>query len=562
MFRTGACSGTPGHSIPVQVVGTDPSMLHSLSRMVHRDRTFEGRKGMPASPRGGVRAAMTDEHLAGGKPAANPGESRLVIVSNRVPSPHDRSAQAGGLAVALADGVPPGSLWFGWSGKRSPDPAPPTVQVAGGISYATTDLTPAEYQTYYQGFSNGALYPLLLHRIGLLRFRSDDYEGYRLVNARFAAVLTPLLRPGDRVWVHDYHLFTLPEELRARGFAGPIGFFLHTPFAPAGLITVLPRAAALLRGICAADVVGFQTAHDRTNFAECAERLLGGQRHGDDLLQVDGRTLRMVVTPVGIDADGFAATARAATADTATCRLAESLGDRALVFSVDRLDYTKGLPERVAAIGQFFDRHPHWRRRVNFLQVAAASRQDVGEYQRLRREMDRLVGDLNGRMGEPDWTPLRYMTRPVRRTTLAGFHRLARVGLVTPLRDGMNLVAKEFVAAQDPENPGVLVLSAFAGAAESMEAALVVNPFDGESVADALDAALRMELDERRARHRALLARVREDTARRFCARFLAALAEVGRPAARATLMKHALPHPPSPRPAAGQPAGLKDAVA
>jgi len=463
-------------------------------------------------------------------------DTRLVIVSNRVPAPHDRSAQAGGLAVALSDGVPPGSLWFGWSGKRSADPGPPTVQMSHGIAYATIDLTPAEYQTYYQGFSNAALYPLLLHRIGLLRFRSDEYEGYRLVNARFAATLAPLLRPGDRVWVHDYHLFTLPEELRARGFTGPIGFFLHTPFAPAGLFAVLPRAAALLRGLCAADVLGFQTTQDRANFLDTAERLLGAQPHGKqpggaEALLLDGRLVRLVVTPVGIDADGFAATAHAASTDTATRRLADSLGDRALVFSVDRLDYTKGLPERVAAIGQLFDRHPGWRRRVNFLQVAATSRQDVGEYQRLRRELDRGVGDLNGRVGEPDWTPLRYMTRAVRRASLAGFHRLADVGLVTPLRDGMNLVAKEFVAAQDGEDPGVLVLSAFAGAAETMDAALVVNPFDAESVADTLDLALRMDLAERQARHAALLVRVREDTAQQFCARFLAALNAVAQPA-------------------------------
>jgi len=289
---------------------------------------------------------------------------------------------------------------------------------------------------------------------------------------------------------------------------------------------------------------------------------MGARRKGDDALQFEGRTVRVVVTPVGIDPDRFAATARTASADTAARRLADSLGDRSLVLSVDRLDYTKGLPERVAAISQFFDRHPHWRRRVNFLQVAAASRQDVGEYQRLRREMDRLVGDINGRVGEPDWTPLRYMTRPVRRSTLAGFHRQARVGLVTPLRDGMNLVAKEFIAAQDPEDPGVLVLSAFAGAAESMASALVVNPFDGESVADALDTALRMAREERQARHQALLAQVREDTARQFCTRFLAALSAIGRPAARAAMMKHAVPHEPAGRPAAAGGALLKGAVA
>jgi trehalose 6-phosphate synthase len=239
-----------------------------------------------------------------------------------------------------------------------------------------------------------------------------------------------------------------------------------------------------------------------------------------------------VVEPVGIDADGYAATARTAGRDVATKRLADSLGNRALVFSVDRLDHTKGLPERVHAIRQLFERHPSWRRAASFLQVAAASRQDVGEYQRLRREIDRMVGDLNGQLGEPDWTPLRYMTRPVRRQALAGFHRLARVGLVTPLRDGMNLVAKEFVAAQDPSDPGVLVLSAFAGAAESMGEALVVNPYDAESVADAVDQALRMEAGERQARHAALLARVRRDSAARFCAAFVARLDAVAADAA------------------------------
>ena len=455
--------------------------------------------------------------------------SRLVIVSNRVPAPHDRSAQAGGLAVVLADGVPRGSLWFGWSGKRSADPAPPTVEVSGNIAYATTDLTPAEYRTYYQGFSNDALYPVLLYRLGLLRFRSEDYEGYRAVNARFAAMLVPMLRPGDRIWVHDYHLFMLPEELRARGFTGPVGFYLHTPFAPRGLFAVLPRAASLLRAICAADVVGFQTARDRANFVESAVGLLGARRLGAEALLVAERVVRTLVAPVGIDTEGFEAMARSARADPATRRMAESLGDRALVFSVDRLDYTKGLAERVAAIGKFFDRHAGYRRRVNFLQVAASSREDVGEYQRLRREIDRLVGDLNGRAGEPDWTPLRYMTRPMRRAALAGIHRLADVGLVTPLRDGMNLVANEFVAAQDPADPGVLVLSEFAGAAESMPEALVVNPFDADSVADAVELGLRMDLAERQARHAALLARVRQDSARAFCARFLAALDNVAR---------------------------------
>ncbi len=450
--------------------------------------------------------------------------SRLVIVSNRVPSPREREASAGGLVVALADGLPEGTLWFGWSGRRSPDPAPPSLQVARGVTYATIDLTEAEYRTYYLGFANAVLYPTLLCRPGLMQFRTEDFEGYGLVNARFAATLVPQLRPEDRIWIHDYLLLILAEELRARGVRNPIGMFLHTPFPPAALLGALPRADALLRGLCAVDVAGFQTAGDRAAFIDCAVHLAGAARLGDDRLILHGHRVRTVVTPVGVDAEGFAATARQSVAEAAARRLAGSLGERKLAISVDRLDYTKGLPQRVLAIGRLLERYPQHRRQMHFLQIAAASRQDVEEYQRLRRELDRLVGDLNGRFGEADWTPLRYVTRATRRTTIAGYLRMARIGLVTPLRDGMNLVAKEYVAAQDPADPGVLVLYRFAGAAEDLTEALIVNPMDGDEVVEALHTALCMPAAERAARHTALLAKVRIRSARHFCQEFPAHL--------------------------------------
>ncbi len=463
--------------------------------------------------------------------------ARLVIVSNRVPLPSERGPRAGGLAVALADATRPGSLWFGWSGKRSGlATSEARLQRADGITYATIDFTEAEYRAFYVGFANGALWPLLHFRLGLVEFRREDYDGYRAVNRRFAEALARLLRNDDLIWVHDYHLFPLAAELRRIGVKNRIGFFLHTPFVPPALLHALPRAAELMRDICAYDLIGFHTHTYRRAFLDCVREMLPGIRISDSSFMYEGRHVVSIVDPIGIDAAGFAEIAARAEQSVETARLKESLAGRTLVIGVDRLDYSKGLVNRFDAFGRLLAKYPEHRRQVSFLQIAARSREESGSYQRLRRELDRIVGDTNGRFSEFDWVPLRYMTSAVRRRILAGFYRCARIGLVTPLRDGMNLVAKEYIAAQNPADPGVLILSCFAGSAEELTEALIVNPFDAEEIADAMNEALTMPLAERLRRYGALRARVWENTASKYCATFLAHLEHAQRPLPRLRL--------------------------
>lgn len=451
--------------------------------------------------------------------------ARVVIVSNRLPQPSDRGPSAGGLVVALADTLQPGTLWFGWSGRRVERPAEtPALSVADGITYAAVDLTEAEYQGYYVGFANSTLWPLLHFRPGLMIFRREEYQGYLDVNRRFARELAPMLRPDDVIWIHDYHLIPLARELRALGVQNRIGFFLHVPFVPPELLEVVPCARELLLGLAACDVVGFHIELYRHAFLDGVRRILGIVPDSQSRFEHEGREVRVIVDPAGIDAAGFAAMAARAARGTEARRLRDSLADRLLTIGVDRLDYSKGLPARLVAFGRLLANHPEHRRQVNFLQVAARSREDASRYQELRRELDRIVGDTNGRYSEFDWTPLRYITRAVSRRTLAGFYRVARVGVVTPLRDGMNLVAKEYIAAQNPNDPGVLVLSRFAGAAQDLGDALIVNPFDPDEIAEAIHQALSMDLGERRARHQVLLERVQSSSAERYSRVFMSHL--------------------------------------
>jgi trehalose 6-phosphate synthase len=450
--------------------------------------------------------------------------ARLVIVSNRVPLPSERGPRAGGLAVALAEALRPGSLWFGWSGRRSTAATEVRLQRSEGTSYATIDLTEGEYRGYYVSFSNGVLWPLLHFRLGLVEYRREDYEAYRAVNRKFAEAITGLLRPDDLVWVHDYHLLPLAEELRRLGVRNRVGFFLHTPFVPPALLHALPRAADVLHAMCAYDVIGFHTDTYQRAFLDCVREILPVTRIHDGGFMHAGRHVRAIIDPIGIDAQAFSDGAKQAAQSAETLRLRESLGGRALALGVDRLDYSKGLVNRFEAFGRLMAQHPEHRRGVSFLQIAARSREESGSYQRLRRELDRIVGDTNGRFSEFDWVPLRYMTTTVRRQVLAGFFRIARLGVVTPLRDGMNLVAKEYIAAQDPVDPGVLILSRFAGAAEDLTEALIVNPFDADEIADAMHRGLAMPLAERVRRYGALRERVWDATAAKYCATFLAHL--------------------------------------
>lgn len=449
---------------------------------------------------------------------------RLVIVSNRVPIPKARGTAAGGLAVALRDVMTPGSIWFGWSGRLSHDPSGQASFVhARGVTYATVDLTAEAYRGFYVGFANGALWPLLHFRIGLMHFRREDYAAYLSVNTMFASAIQPLLHPDDMVWAHDYHLIPFGRILRAQGFRGPLGFFLHVPFAPPSLLEVLPVVRELMADLCAYDIVGFQTEDHARDFRDCAERLLGATVDGE-WVHLNGRCVRALAVPIGIDAESFAVDAEHAVRDKIVQSVSASLAGRLLAVGVDRMDYSKGLPNRFEAFGRLLERFPEHRRKIHFLQICPRSREEVEEYRKLRIELDRLAGRINGRFSELDWTPLRYSTRATSRRVIAGLYRLSRIGVVTPIRDGMNLVAKEYVAAQSAEDPGVLVLSRFAGAARALGEAVIVNPFDPDEIADAMHLALTMPLAERRHRYQALRATVFRATAQTYSHRFIQAL--------------------------------------
>ena len=429
--------------------------------------------------------------------------SRIVVVSNRVPVPSGNAGHAGGLAVALLGLMQRrGGLWFGWSGAVTERPAgtatTPSFAQRGAVGYATLDLTEAEHGGYYTGYSNGVLWPTLHALPHLMQFRRQDLDIYRKVNRRFAQCLTPLLRQDDRIWVHDYHLMSLPGALRGQGVRNPTGFFLHVPFPGPEAVAVAPGIRGLIQDVLEADLIGFQTATDRDNFAATATEFAGAERIGDQMMEMAGRPVRLGVFPAEIDAREFAATAAAQARKEPAQLLADSLRGQALLLGVDRLDPTKGLPERLEAFSRTIARRPA--RSATMLQIAAPSREDVAAYRRLRAEVDSAAGALNSEFGEPDWLPLRLLARPQARDTVAAFMRLARVGVVTPLRDGMNLVAKEYVAAQDPADPGVLVLSRFAGAAAQLGSALLVNPHDAEGMAEAIHRALDMPLAERQER--------------------------------------------------------------
>ena len=452
--------------------------------------------------------------------------SRLVVASNRTATTGEE--RAGGLAVALWDALTErGGLWFGWSGETTErETRGVRVVTEGNVEFALADLTDAENQGYYLGYANRALWPVFHYRIDLARFDDSDWEAYSAVNRRFGRLLQQQLRRDDLVWVHDYHFLLLGQELRNSGWRGPIGFFLHIPFPPSEVFSALPQHQRLARGLADFDLLGFQTQRDVRNFCRYMIEQNGAEALPDGRLRVFDRTIRVEAFPISIDPEEFRRFAESEEAGAAAHRVARIIGDRALVIGADRMDYSKGLPQRLEAFGRLLDQNENLRGRVNLLQIAPPSRETVDAYRELREELDRLAGRVNGDYSDLDYSPIRYLARGYPREVLAGLYRLAHVGLVTPLHDGMNLVAKEFVAAQHPEGPGVLILSEFAGAAERMETALLVNPHDVGAVADAIRRALEMTREERIERWQALDAEVRANDVATWRKSFLASLEE------------------------------------
>lgn len=457
--------------------------------------------------------------------------SRLVVVSNRVATPrHARSGSQGGLAVAVQAALEErGGLWFGWSGEVDEQPKrKPDEFTSGPVSYVTSDLTPRDYEEYYNGFANRTLWPLMHYRLDLTEFSRRNYSGYERVNSLFADRLLPYLKSDDIVWVHDYHLIPMADQLRHAGCSQRMGFFLHIPWPALEVFLALPNHRDIVKQMCAYDMLGFQTERDLANFQHYIRVEVGGRVEPDGTIMAFGRRLVAGAYPISTDTQRVVEFAQEAAEARQTQRLRDSLRGRDLLIGVDRLDYSKGLLQRFRAFGTLLENYPANRGRVVMMQIAPPSRQDVPEYAQLRQQLESEAGHVNGAYAEFDWNPIRYLNKGFSRRILAGFLRQGRVGVVTPLRDGMNLVAKEYVAAQNPDDPGVLMLSRFAGAALELDGALLVNPYDAEGMAEAMQTALAMPLEERRERWQSMFRRLETHDVDAWCKLVVGQLDRIG----------------------------------
>ena len=460
--------------------------------------------------------------------------SRLVVISNRVAAARARGVAGaqGGLAGALNAALrESGGLWFGWSGEEVAAPsAEPAVATDDDVTVATIDLSPQDVDEYYNGYANSTLWPLFHYRLDLTEYERDTAMGYERVNERFAASVAPLIGANYTVWVHDYHLIPLGEGLRRRGLKNRIGFFLHIPWPPTRLFVSLPYHERLVTTMLAYDVVGFQCDEWLDSFLHYCRKELGAEvDEASGRIVFEGRTVIARAYPIGIDYEHFTAQGQTGEARQAGQRVLSSTRRRTAMIGVDRLDYSKGLPERLDGIGRFFDRHPDRVQDLVFIQIAPPSRADIGSYQQIRAELERKTGQINGARSRIDLVPIRYVNDGHSAAELHGIFRACKIGLVTPLRDGMNLVAKEYVAAQDPEDPGVLILSRFAGAAQQLggqgAGAILINPHSPDDIASAIREAMDMPLAERKARWEPMHACVRDENVQAWTANFTRDLA-------------------------------------
>jgi trehalose 6-phosphate synthase len=461
----------------------------------------------------------------------------VIVVSNRVARAKADEPVAGGLAAALIPLVKEsGAIWIGSSGQTADTAhnkdSPGKIEALGNGALVTVDMPTKHYRGFYEGFANSALWPALHSRPDLIQVTADEYASYCEVNAFMARALLRFTGPDAVFWVQDYHFLTLGAEMRRLQIGRPIGFFLHTPWPDHRTIAAVPYHAELVQAMLSYDLIGFQTDEDRRNFEEYLELELATSVVDGTVTSPSGLS-HLATFPIGIDVDEFSARATKATTRADVTRLRASLQGAKLVLGVDRLDYSKGLANRMRAFDRMLEIEPQLKRVVNLLQVAVPTRGNIRAYRDLKTELASLVGEVNGRHGEVDWIPIRYLNKSFSQLTLAGFYRAAHVGLVTPLHDGMNLVAKEYVAAQNPFDPGVLVLSSFAGAAKQLDAALLVNPHDIDGMARQLAAALAMSLDERRERWHAMVNKLRGSSVQNWFADFLRALADTRRAPAR-----------------------------
>lgn len=452
--------------------------------------------------------------------------ARLVMVSNRVID-FNAAQQAGGVGVAIYNTLERHSgFWFGWDGQideTDSEPLEPKSITVGGHTTVTEPLTPADYNDYYLGYSNSVLWPVFHNRLDLAQFEAGYYSRYIEVNARFARHLAALLRPDDIIWIHDYHLVPMAMELRKLGVENPIGFFLHIPVGPAQALLAIPENKEIARALGAYDLIGLQTQSDVRNLIDFLQQSVYGRLLPSGRIRVQDAELDIGCFPVGIDPKDFAFGAGEAEALAATDN-----GDVSRIIGIDRLDYTKGLPQKFKAYGKFLEEFPEYRKRIVLSQFAPPTRESVEAYADIKAELESLAGSINGLYGELDWVPINYIHRTIPRSELRDIYRTSRVCLVTPLMDGMNLVAKEYIASQDPADPGVLILSKFAGAAEQLSDAVLVNPYDLNDIVQGLKTALDMPLAERQARYGKLVKIVLKSDADAWGASYYAALLKAG----------------------------------
>ncbi len=484
-----------------------PTAVHRFLRNLIEART---RHSFPSS-------ALAD--LVPARAPRPPRDPRLLIASNRLPAAPsaDRKREVGGLVSALMPVLDEmNGIWLGWSGAERDPGLRLRVEDSDRHTRAQFDYPPTWREKFYAGFCNQSLWPLLHELIDRVRYVDDEWACYVEANTSYANMVLEAGGPSADVWVQDFHLMLAARELRRAGHRGRIGFYLHVPFPPLDLFQTLPWATEVMSALLEYDTIGLQSQRWADNFFATARGLLGpdGESRARE---------RTRVIAVGIDPDRFAELAQQP-AGPELGDFARLLGDRKLILGIDRLDYSKGVPERLEAFARFLERYPAYRNQVSFVQVSVPTRSDVPEYANLKQRVETLVGRINGAYGEADWVPVRYLYRSYDQSTLAHLYRQAAVALVTPLRDGMNLVAKEYVASQDPADPGVLVLSRFCGAAERMSMAKLTNPYHPDGVAADLDAALRMSKEERVEQHAALRPAVWEDTAAAWAKSFLADL--------------------------------------
>ncbi|MCZ6556778.1 MAG: trehalose-6-phosphate synthase [SAR324 cluster bacterium] len=450
---------------------------------------------------------------------------RLVLASNRLPISVRRvkgkwqvSSSSGGLVTAMGPVLRNrGGLWIGWPGVEASDGLKKLVeseQKKFGFSLSPVNLTKEEQKNFYYGFSNEIIWPLFHGLQSLCNYDPEYWSTYEAVNIKFAENIVRVTSANDYIWINDYHLMSSGKFLKQMGVQSPLGFFLHIPFPPPDIFQKLPWRAEILRGLLEFDLIGFQTLRHKRNFlqsvramAKDAQIIGKGQV---SRVRLGNREVRVGNFPIGIDSKSFSINATSPEVEHNVIKLHEAFPGCQKILGVDRLDYTKGLPYKLDGFRRALQRYPELRKKVTLVQVVVPSREDIPEYHDLKFRIEQLVGEINGQFSRPDWTPIHYMFRHLKRDELLAYYRGCEIAMVTPLEDGMNLVAKEYCACSEPEN-SVLILSEFAGAAAQLRVgAITVNPYDRDGVADSIQQAYEMGTDERRFRMRRLQRVVRE----------------------------------------------------